>query len=92
VANSERGSARPSLHDDDEDLDDTIFIPLGLTKAKAKTYYKGSDPEWQEFRKLAPDHKKHIRMRGTDYPIYEDSRARTDACSQINSFPSFGLK
>ncbi|KAF2801851.1 uncharacterized protein BDZ99DRAFT_577302 [Mytilinidion resinicola] len=61
VANPGRGPADSTLDEDDEL--EPIFIPLGLTKARPKTYYKGSDPEWQEFRKLAPDQKKHARMR-----------------------------
>lgn len=41
-----------------------LFIPLGFAKPRPRTFYRGSDPEWQEFRKLAPDTKKHTKMRG----------------------------
>ncbi|KAF2151270.1 hypothetical protein K461DRAFT_295340 [Myriangium duriaei CBS 260.36] len=41
-----------------EGEEDAIFIPLTLAKKLPKEYYKGSDPEWQEFRKIAPDGKR----------------------------------
>ena len=53
---------------DDEDFDDTepdedsIFIPLGFAKRKERSFYRGSDPEWQEFIKLANDHERHKRV------------------------------
>lgn len=36
--------------------EDAFFIPLTMAKKLPKEYYKGSDPEWQEFKKVAPDH------------------------------------
>ncbi|OCK73746.1 hypothetical protein K432DRAFT_364472 [Lepidopterella palustris CBS 459.81] len=64
----------PAIDDEDEAEDEhyheeggeelePIFIPLGITKARPRTFYKGSDPEWQEFRKIAPDQAKHAKMR-----------------------------
>ena len=64
VANNGRSDAEDYDVEDEEELE-PIFIPLGWTKARPRTYYKGSDPEWQEFRRIAPDHKRHARMRGT---------------------------
>jgi hypothetical protein len=50
--------------EDDEELE-PIFIPLGLwPKPKQRTYYKGSDPEWEEFVKFAKDAKRNKEARG----------------------------
>ena len=42
--------------DDDEDHDDAIlFLPTGLSRPKPQTYWKGSDPEWQEYKRISQD-------------------------------------
>lgn len=33
----------------------TIFLPTGFARPKKQEYYKGSDPEWQEFCKISSD-------------------------------------
>ncbi|KAL8695924.1 MAG: hypothetical protein Q9224_003070 [Gallowayella concinna] len=38
--------------------EDTIFIPLGYPYTLPQTFYKGSDPEWQSFVRLARNRKK----------------------------------
>lgn len=48
---------------DEEDLE-PIFIPLGWAKPTQRTFYKGSDPEWQEFVKFSKDQERHKRIRG----------------------------
>jgi hypothetical protein len=51
--------------DDDEDYDDAIlFLPTGFSRPKPRTFYKGSDPEWQEFRKVATDRPRVEKIRG----------------------------
>ncbi|KAJ9648596.1 hypothetical protein H2201_000927 [Coniosporium apollinis] len=46
--------------DEDEEYDeDSLFIPLTWARQKPRTFYKGSDPEWQEFRRFAQDPKRH---------------------------------
>lgn len=54
--------------EDEEDLEeeelDPMFIPLGWAKQTKRTFYKGSDPEWQEFVKFSKDHERHKRIRG----------------------------
>lgn len=37
--------------------DNRIFIPLGFAYELPREFYKGSDPEWQSFIKLARDKK-----------------------------------
>lgn len=45
-----------------EGEEDAIFIPLTFATKLPREYYKGSDPEWQEFRKLAPDKERVQRI------------------------------
>ncbi|KAF2836338.1 hypothetical protein M501DRAFT_987504 [Patellaria atrata CBS 101060] len=44
--------------DGEEEEEDTMFLPLGFTRQMPQTFYKGSDPEWQEFKKIAQDPKR----------------------------------
>ncbi|KAF2679322.1 hypothetical protein K458DRAFT_347000 [Lentithecium fluviatile CBS 122367] len=52
--------------DEEEEDEETglIFFPTGLSRPKRKEFYKGSDPEWQEFVKIAPDRQRIDRIRG----------------------------
>jgi len=49
--------------DEEEDEDDALFIPLGWTTELPRQWYKGSDPEWQDFRKLSQDKGKNNAIR-----------------------------
>ncbi|KAL8858007.1 MAG: hypothetical protein Q9178_005468 [Gyalolechia marmorata] len=51
--------------EEEEDEDDTIFIPLGFAYQLPKTFYKGSDPEWQSFMQLSRDKKKCVALKST---------------------------
>lgn len=42
-----------------EGEEDATFIPFSWPKEEERTFYRGSDPEWQEFLKLAKDQKRH---------------------------------
>lgn len=61
--------------DEDEEYDDAlIFLPTGFSRPKPKTYYRGQDPEWQEFVKVATDRPridKIRRMHGMSYCVAE---------------------
>lgn len=35
--------------------EDAIFIPLGFTRQRPETFYKGTDPEWQSFIEYRKD-------------------------------------
>jgi hypothetical protein len=49
---------------EDEEWDDVImFLPTGLSRARPRTFYKGSDEEWQEFMRIAPDKERTKRIR-----------------------------
>ncbi|KAF2627768.1 hypothetical protein BU25DRAFT_410424 [Macroventuria anomochaeta] len=50
--------------EDEEEYDDAIlFLPTGFSRLKPKTFYKGSDPEWQEFKKVSQDKARIERIR-----------------------------
>jgi hypothetical protein len=58
-----QGLARPDgqwteVGGEDEDEDEAevlLFFPTGFAREKRRTFYKGSDPEWQEFKKISSD-------------------------------------
>ncbi|ORY15023.1 hypothetical protein BCR34DRAFT_196978 [Clohesyomyces aquaticus] len=39
----------------EEDVEPLVFLPTGFSRKKQRTYYRGSDPEWQEFVRIAPN-------------------------------------
>lgn len=43
--------------------EEAIFIPLGWPRECPKTYYKGTDPEWQSFLEFNQDRKRSMRIR-----------------------------
>lgn len=47
-------------HEDEAYGDAILFLPTGFSRQKPKIFYKGSDPEWQEFMKITRD---QARMR-----------------------------
>jgi hypothetical protein len=56
--------------DDDEEYDDALlFLPTGFSRPRPKKFWKGSDPEWQEFKKLATDRPRVEKIRGAIRPI-----------------------
>lgn len=57
------------LEDSEFAFDDSWFIPLTWAQKLPKTFYKGSDPEWQEFVKIAKDQARHKRINGTPRPF-----------------------
>ncbi|KAF1830212.1 hypothetical protein BDW02DRAFT_573261 [Decorospora gaudefroyi] len=50
--------------DDDDDDDAILFLPTGFSRPRPATFYKGSDPEWQEFRKISRDRERVHKIRG----------------------------
>ena len=45
--------------------EDSKFIPLTWAKKMPREFYKGSDPEWQEFRKVASDKERQKKAHST---------------------------
>ena len=55
----------PAKDDEDEDDDGAIlFLPTGFSRPRRKTFYKGSDPEWQDFKRIASDRPRVEKIRG----------------------------
>ena len=49
--------------------EDAVFIPLGLTRQRPRTFYKGSDPEWQSFIEFRKDQNQELAVRSKIYPV-----------------------
>ncbi|KAF2261827.1 hypothetical protein CC78DRAFT_619021 [Lojkania enalia] len=62
--------------DDEEDSEALLFFPTGFSRAKPRTFYKGSDPEWLEFVRIAPDRKRIERVRGELIGLVRDIAAK----------------
>ncbi|KAL8852885.1 MAG: hypothetical protein Q9221_002261 [Calogaya cf. arnoldii] len=58
TASGDGSLIKGSEKDNADEKDDAIFIPLGLTYQLPRTFYKGSDPEWQSFIQLSRNKKK----------------------------------
>jgi hypothetical protein len=54
----------PDDDDEQEESEAILFLPTGFSRAKPRQFYKGSDPEWQEFVRIAPDRQRIERIRG----------------------------
>ncbi|KAF2650216.1 hypothetical protein K491DRAFT_707704 [Lophiostoma macrostomum CBS 122681] len=50
--------------EEDEEGEALFFLPTGFSRPKPRTFWKGSDPEWQEFRRIAQDKERVVRIRG----------------------------
>lgn len=51
--------------EDEEEYDDALlFLPTGLSRPTPKKFYRGSDPEWQDFIKMAKDKPRVEKIRG----------------------------
>lgn len=57
-------SSSSSLEDQEEadDEEDYVFIPMTWGKLLPREFYRGSDPEWQEFVKIAKDKPRHKKI------------------------------
>jgi len=74
----------PGSEEDEFADSDSRFIPMTWATKLPRAYYKGSDPEWQEFRKLATDGEKQKRIYGrytfSDIEINADLERRSRQC------------
>jgi hypothetical protein len=61
-----KGEDSEDEDDEEDDYDDAlIFLPTGFSRPRPQTYYKGSDPEWQEFKKVATDRPRVVKIQST---------------------------
>ncbi|KAK4565357.1 hypothetical protein LTR86_003974 [Recurvomyces mirabilis] len=63
----ENGQEGEEMTEEDEEdllwaLDDSTFVPMTWAKKLPRSFYKGSDPEWQEFVKVAKDKSRHKKI------------------------------
>ncbi|KAI9695644.1 MAG: hypothetical protein M1820_008491 [Bogoriella megaspora] len=87
----EDGEGGEDGEDDYESDEDSLFIPLGFAKKKERTYYKGSDPEWQEFLKLARDKTRHQRVQNDLVDlVMRHLRAHVPLSSHFGGTPKSG--
>lgn len=49
--------------EEDENLEDALFIPLGFVHELPRTYYKRSDPAWASFIELSRNRERLIHIR-----------------------------
>jgi len=71
--------------DEYEDDGDALFIPFSWPKEMPRTYYRGSDPEWQEYVKFSRDEKMH-----RDVQQRMISRIRSEVSQRRNLERHFG--
>lgn len=55
--------------DEDENLEDAIFIPLGFVHQLPRTYYKRSDPVWQSFLEASKNPPKMNTIRREQFSV-----------------------
>ncbi|KAF1839972.1 uncharacterized protein K460DRAFT_371935 [Cucurbitaria berberidis CBS 394.84] len=74
--NSEPGQEVDEEEDEDYEDDALLFLPTGFSRPRPKTFYRGSDPEWQEFKKLATDRPRVEKIRGELATLIRDLAAK----------------
>ncbi|KAG9521063.1 hypothetical protein KCV07_g3835, partial [Aureobasidium melanogenum] len=59
--------------------ENSLFIPLTWAKKLPRTFYKGSDPEWQEFVKVSKDKARHKKIQSELVKIVYDTAQKHPA-------------
>lgn len=54
-----------------EEDDEALFIPCSIPQKLPKTFYRQSDPDWQEFVRVSNDEKRSSAVRGTERVMSE---------------------
>lgn len=71
--------------------EDSTFVPLTWAQKMPRTYYKGSDSEWQEFVKVAKDSKRHKKIQNELVQIVYTGTLQHPAISrQLGKEPKLG--
>ncbi|KAJ4345730.1 uncharacterized protein N0V89_011865 [Didymosphaeria variabile] len=58
--------------EDEEENNAVLFFPTGFSRPRPRTFYRGSDPEWQTFTRLAPDRERMEKIRGELVTLVRD--------------------
>ena len=77
----------PPFYADEE----STFIPLTWSTKTARSFYKGSDPEWQEFIKVAKDKSRHRQIQDELVQIvFTGSVGHPTISRQLGAQPKIG--
>ncbi|KAI5205643.1 hypothetical protein AUEXF2481DRAFT_1851 [Aureobasidium subglaciale EXF-2481] len=68
-----------TLSDSDFAHEDSFFIPMTWAKKLPRSFYKGSDPEWQEFVKVSKDKARHKKIQSELVKIVYDTAQKHPA-------------
>lgn len=58
----QEGDDEVQISDSEFADENSLFIPLTWAKKLPRSFYKGSDPEWQEFVKVSKDKARHKKI------------------------------
>ncbi|KAK7191773.1 hypothetical protein PSPO01_02222 [Paraphaeosphaeria sporulosa] len=62
--------------EEEEEEDGLLFFPTGFSRPRPRSYYRGSDPEWQTFVRLAQDRPRVEKIRGELVTMVRDLASR----------------
>ncbi|KAG9556266.1 hypothetical protein KCV04_g18941, partial [Aureobasidium melanogenum] len=75
----EEGEGEVQISDSEFADENSLFIPLTWAKKLPRTFYKGSDPEWQEFVKVSKDKARHKKIQSELVRIVYDTAQKHPA-------------
>jgi hypothetical protein len=56
------------VEDEEEEDSAILFLPTGFSRPRPRTFYRGSDPEWQAFQEVSQDRPRIEKIRGKRSP------------------------
>ncbi|KAI4730786.1 hypothetical protein E4T49_01138 [Aureobasidium sp. EXF-10728] len=75
----EGGDEEVQISDSEFADENSLFIPLTWAKKLPRSFYKGSDPEWQEFVKVSKDKARHKKIQSELVKIVYDTAQKHPA-------------
>ena len=79
------------MEDDGYAHPDSTFIPLTWSTKLPRTFYRGSDPEWQEFVKVAKDKPRHSKINNELVQlVYRESLKHPGVARQLGKDTKIG--
>ncbi|KAH0272482.1 hypothetical protein KCU91_g6663, partial [Aureobasidium melanogenum] len=75
----EEGEGEVQISDSEFADENSLFIPLTWAKKLPRTFYKGSDPEWQEFVKVSKDKARHKKIQSELVKVVYDTAQKHPA-------------
>lgn len=80
---NKKGEEEAAEEDDGLALEDSLFIPLTWGKKMPRTFYRGSDPEWQDFIKIAKDKPRHKKIQNELVNVVFDGCVKHPAINKL---------